>query len=99
MDSLMSLFNATSIGTMQMKNRIIMAPMGTLFANGDGTVSECTCRYYEERAKGGDMAFAVLSQQMQIAHDIRVDHPHSHLDIAQIDWTKLWIYTYNNIIC
>jgi 2,4-dienoyl-CoA reductase-like NADH-dependent reductase (Old Yellow Enzyme family)/thioredoxin reductase len=53
MDSLTSLFTVANIGTMQMQNRIIMAPMGTLFANEDGTVSERTCRYYEERAKGG----------------------------------------------
>ena len=53
MNSLTRLFQPGSIGAMQLRNRIIMAPMGTLFANEDGSVSERLCRYYEERAKGG----------------------------------------------
>jgi 2,4-dienoyl-CoA reductase-like NADH-dependent reductase (Old Yellow Enzyme family)/thioredoxin reductase len=53
MNYLTSLFKPGTIGTMQLRNRIIMAPMATLFANDDGSVSERLCRYYEERAKGG----------------------------------------------
>jgi 2,4-dienoyl-CoA reductase-like NADH-dependent reductase (Old Yellow Enzyme family)/thioredoxin reductase len=53
MSSLNSLFQPGAIGSMQMRNRIIMAPMGTLMANDDGTVSDHMCRYYEERAEGG----------------------------------------------
>ncbi|MCK4331501.1 MAG: hypothetical protein KAW81_02985 [Dehalococcoidia bacterium] len=53
MNSLTRLFEPGSIGTMELGSRIIMAPMGTLFANEDGSVSERLCRYYEERAKGG----------------------------------------------
>ena len=53
MTLLTSLFAPGSIGTLQTRNRIIMAPMGTLFAHEDGTVAERTCDYYEERAKGG----------------------------------------------
>ena len=52
-NALTKLFQPGNIGTMQLGNRIIMAPMGTLFANEDGSVSERLCRYYEERAKGG----------------------------------------------
>lgn len=49
------LFEPAYIGTMKLQNRIIMAPMVTLYGNGseDGSVSERLCRYYEERAKGG----------------------------------------------
>lgn len=53
MNSLTKLFEAGKIGGMQLRNRIIMAPMGTLLANKDGTVSDRMCRYYEERARGG----------------------------------------------
>lgn len=47
------LFEPTSIGQMQLKNRIVMAPMGTNFAEGDGAVSQRMLDYYETRAKGG----------------------------------------------
>lgn len=40
------------IGTMELKNRIVMAPMGTS-ADGDGGYSARTIRYFTERAKGG----------------------------------------------
>jgi len=53
MDSLTKLFEPANIGTMQLKNRIIMAPMGTFFADDDGLVTERLRRYYAERAKGG----------------------------------------------
>ncbi|MCF0137543.1 MAG: FAD-dependent oxidoreductase [Oscillospiraceae bacterium] len=40
------------IGSMELKNRVVMAPMGTT-ADGDGGYSARTIRYFEERAKGG----------------------------------------------
>ena len=41
------------IGNVELKNRFVMAPMGDLTANPDGTVSETTIGYYGARAKGG----------------------------------------------
>jgi 2,4-dienoyl-CoA reductase-like NADH-dependent reductase (Old Yellow Enzyme family) len=41
------------IGTLKLKNRIIMAPMGTNFATSDGFVTKRLKDYYEERARGG----------------------------------------------
>ncbi|MFC1910088.1 FAD-dependent oxidoreductase [Chloroflexota bacterium] len=41
------------IGQMELKNRIIMAPMGTNFASADGYVTERLKNYYAERAGGG----------------------------------------------
>ncbi|MEZ5573327.1 MAG: FAD-dependent oxidoreductase [Halioglobus sp.] len=41
------------IGNMALRNRIIMAPMGTNFAAADGQCSERLVSYYEARAKGG----------------------------------------------
>lgn len=42
-----------NIGNVEIKNRMVMAPMGDLTANPDGTVSDKTIAYYGERAKGG----------------------------------------------
>jgi len=41
------------IGQMELRNRMVMAPMGTNFAAEDGHATERTRNYYEERAKGG----------------------------------------------
>lgn len=48
-----ALFTPFKIGRMEVKNRIVMSPMGTLMANRDGTFSENEIAYYEERARGG----------------------------------------------
>ena len=42
-----------SIGRLELKNKIIMAPMGSNFAGEDGHTTEQLESYYEERAKGG----------------------------------------------
>lgn len=47
------LFENSKIGSLEIKNKIVMAPMGTGFANDDGTVNERVIKYYEQRAKGG----------------------------------------------
>ena len=41
------------IGPLQLRNRIIMAPMGSNFAEADGTCGERIQAYYEARAAGG----------------------------------------------
>lgn len=46
------LFDKTKIGNMKLKNRIIMAPMGTT-GEADGAYNLNAIRYFEERAKGG----------------------------------------------
>lgn len=48
-----SLLQPGRIGTMQVRNRIVMAPMGENFGNDDGTPSARTAAYYEARAAGG----------------------------------------------
>lgn len=49
---MLKLFEKTQIGSMKLKNRIVMGPMGT---TGEADGSYCTegIRYFEERAKGG----------------------------------------------
>ncbi len=41
------------IGRMELRNRIIMAPMGTGYATDEGMVTQRLKDYYEERARGG----------------------------------------------
>jgi len=53
MKALKTLFSPISIGKMELRNRIIMAPMATDYANEDGTISQKLRDYHEARAKGG----------------------------------------------
>ncbi|NNG64893.1 effector protein, partial [Pseudomonas fragi] len=41
------------IGSIELRNRIIMAPMGSNFAEADGHCGERIQAYYEARARGG----------------------------------------------
>ena len=47
------LFSPIKIGTLELKNRIVMLPMGTSLADRDGNLSEAFIDYYAARAKGG----------------------------------------------
>lgn len=47
------LFTPGKIGTMELKNRLIVPPMLTEYAAEDGSLTDRYIRYYEEKAKGG----------------------------------------------
>lgn len=47
------LFEPASIGSVKLKNRLIMLPMGTAYASQHGEVTQKTIDYFVERAKGG----------------------------------------------
>lgn len=47
------LFTPAKIGSLELKNRCIMAPMSAALANPDGTVSDELIAYFVARAKGG----------------------------------------------
>lgn len=47
------LFTPYKIGKMEVKNRIVMAPMGLNSGHPDGTIDDDEIEYFEERAKGG----------------------------------------------
>jgi len=53
MPALEKLFSPIEIGTMQVKNRIAMAPITTNWAPADGTVPDKLVDYLEVRARGG----------------------------------------------
>ena len=48
-----SLLAPGRIGSLALRNRLVMAPMGSNLAQEDGHLGERIKRYYEERAKGG----------------------------------------------
>ena len=47
------LFDPIHIASMQLRNRLVMSPMETLYATKDGVPSSRTVAYYEARARGG----------------------------------------------
>ena len=47
------LFSPMKIGNVEIKNRIVMAPMCMGFGQYNGCATETMMNYYEERAKGG----------------------------------------------
>ncbi|MEZ5436393.1 MAG: FAD-dependent oxidoreductase [Pseudomonadales bacterium] len=53
MTALEHLFQPIKIGSLELPNRIVMAPMTVDYANDDETPSERHLAYYAERAKGG----------------------------------------------
>jgi 2,4-dienoyl-CoA reductase-like NADH-dependent reductase (Old Yellow Enzyme family)/thioredoxin reductase len=50
---LKKLFSSCSIGTMEIKNRIVMPPMATHYASPEGFVTDRQIAYYLERVRGG----------------------------------------------
>lgn len=48
-----SLLSPGRIGSMELRNRIVMTPMGSNLCNPDGTLNERIMAYYEARARGG----------------------------------------------
>lgn len=47
------LFTPFKIGKMEVKNRIVMSPMGLNAGHADGTIDDDEIHYFEERARGG----------------------------------------------
>ena len=47
------LLSPVRIGSMTLRNRIVMAPMGVEIVGDDGSANDEVVRYYEERARGG----------------------------------------------
>jgi 2,4-dienoyl-CoA reductase-like NADH-dependent reductase (Old Yellow Enzyme family)/thioredoxin reductase len=63
------------IGTLELRNRIIMAPMGDRLANADGTISDNQAAYFEARARGG--------AGMLLVGSVSVSYPYGAFDDQQ----------------
>ena len=48
-----ALFSPCRIGTLEIRNRLVMSPMETSYATREGLPSSRTIHYYEARARGG----------------------------------------------
>ena len=78
------LFSPMKIGNVEIKNRVVMAPMLMGFGQIDGKATEQMMNYYEERAKGGvgliitevtrvdDMTGACSFNQLGMSHDYQI---------------------------
>jgi 2,4-dienoyl-CoA reductase-like NADH-dependent reductase (Old Yellow Enzyme family) len=60
------------IGPLELRNRIAMCPMGVLFGNDDGTISDNEAAFYEARARGG--AGLLLVGTAQVAYPVGTNH-------------------------
>lgn len=73
------LFAPGNIGTIKLKNRFVMPPMGTSLADVNGAVSESLINYYVERAKGGvgliivENTLVNSKYGIQITNQLRID--------------------------
>ena len=79
------LFSPMKIGNVQIKNRIVMAPMCMGFGQFDGKVTDAMMNHYVERAKGGagliiteiarvnDITGAASFGQLGVSHDYQID--------------------------
>ncbi|MCD0503841.1 NAD(P)/FAD-dependent oxidoreductase [Bordetella petrii] len=61
------------VGRLRLKNRVVMAPMGTNYSTTDGLSTERDRRYYEERAKGG--VGMIMTEAMVVTEHAR---PHQN---------------------
>jgi 2,4-dienoyl-CoA reductase-like NADH-dependent reductase (Old Yellow Enzyme family)/thioredoxin reductase len=52
-DKLEKLFEPIQVGSMRLKNRLVLAPMGTEYADDQGMVTPQQILYYAERARNG----------------------------------------------
>ena len=61
------IFEPIKIGSMTLKNRIVMGPMGTSLANIDNSLSDRQLAYYKRRAQGGVSMIILEHAYPQIA--------------------------------
>lgn len=61
------------IGSLELRNRMAMCPMGVLLSNEDGSVSDTEVAYFEARARGG--VGLVIVGTTCIAHPRGTNHP------------------------
>ncbi|MFC1986595.1 hypothetical protein ACFLWC_06390, partial [Chloroflexota bacterium] len=66
------LFKPGRIGTMEVKNRIVMPAMGTFTADSEGYITDRTIDYYIERAKGG--VGLIITQAVDIQGELITPH-------------------------
>lgn len=98
MDQFTSLFSPGSIGSLKIKNRIIMSPMVVNYAGLDGAVTDAIVQYHEARARGGVGAIIVEAAVVDSPSgnenfaQLKIDHPKYILGLSRLAET---IKSYN----
>ncbi|VWX61194.1 conserved hypothetical protein [Burkholderiales bacterium 8X] len=68
----MILQTAASLGNLRLKNRVVMAPMGTNYSTTDGLSTARDKAYYAERARGG--VAMIMTEAMVVTEQARPHH-------------------------
>lgn len=97
------LFSPSKIGNVELKNRIVMAPMCMGFGRFDGCATEKMMDYYEERAKGGvgliiteitrvnDLTGASSFGQLGLSHDYQIPSLKTMVERIHHHGTKIMV--------
>ena len=97
------LFSPMNIGSVTIKNRLVMAPMLMGFGTFDGTVTQQLSDYYEERAKGGmgliiteitrvdDKTGASAFGQLGMSHDYQIEPLRGMVDKIHSHGAKIFV--------
>ena len=72
MKELKMLFSPIRIGTMELRNRIVQAPMYVRMSEADGSITEREIAYHAARAKGG---FSLIRPGVVSVHPLGYDLP------------------------
>ncbi|MCU1513227.1 MAG: putative NADH:flavin oxidoreductase/NADH oxidase [Microbacteriaceae bacterium] len=84
-----ALFEPIKVGPLKLPNRVVMAPMGRLFAN-DGVPSPDAAAYYRRRVEGG--VGLVITEASAVDHPLASDYPgvpHMYGEVALAEWKKV----------
>lgn len=97
------LFSPMLIGSVEIKNRVVMAPMCMGFGQFNGKVTPVMHNYYVERAKGGvglifteitrvnDMTGAASFGQLGLSHDYQIESLRAMVDEIHSYGTKIMV--------
>jgi 2,4-dienoyl-CoA reductase-like NADH-dependent reductase (Old Yellow Enzyme family)/thioredoxin reductase len=97
------LFSPMSIGNVEIKNRVVMAPMCMGFGQFNGKATDTMIDYYVERAKGGvglifteitrvnDMTGASSFGQLALSHDYQIEPLKKMVDKVHSYGTKIMV--------
>ena len=71
-----NLLSPARLGNTELRNRLVLAPMGDTLCNDDGTVSDAMAAYFEERAAGGTALLLIGS--------VSIAYPRASFDARQV---------------
>ncbi|MBM4761052.1 FAD-dependent oxidoreductase [Bacillus sp. B15-48] len=95
----MKLLEKGNIGKMELRNRVFMAPMGTA-TEPDGSFSDRSIRYYEERAKGGTALIITGANQVTTKYEAKACNVlDTHRSFEQLNFLARRIHNHGAKLC